>query len=276
MFRLPVCAVAVLLAVHLTARADYEAYPPGGTYVTGTAATYAWGGENFESYANNAVVEASTNMTMRTHLDVTSGTLYGKHVTGSSTYKRGWNTTYDFRVVANGFDGSGAKVKWTDASNEYRANVNAWHAQDQNGDPIPVWSGLHAFARYQNNNNLYVASLRYDGQVTIKRKVNGTYATLADGDIASSYLDAAGHLKTGQWFTLKFSVFGSDLKFYIDGTLVLIASDSSLAYGTIGIRTDYANVYLDDWKLLPSNPEPASALLLGVPCGLALLVRRRA
>jgi hypothetical protein len=243
----------------------YDAYPPGGSYVTGTAAQYPWVGENFDSYAHNAIVETSANKALRSHLDVTSGVLEAKHV---SSYKRGWTTTYNFRTVAIGTSGS-SKVKWTDQTNQYRGYIQAW----QNGDPN--WSGLHAFARYQTDDNLYVASIRYDGLTTIKRKLAGAYTTLAQTSLPNSYLDSNGNLKTGQWFTLKFSVFGNQLKFSLDGTQLLTATDSNLTFGTIGIRTDYANIYFDDWKLLSTNPEPSSALLMLTAMGLLGAGRRR-
>jgi hypothetical protein len=44
-------------------------------------------------------------------------------------------------------------------------------------------------------------------------------------------------------------VSDTTLRFYVNGVLQLTAQDSSLAWGTTGIRTDYMDVYLDDWML---------------------------
>lgn len=189
-------------------------------------------GEDFESYADGALIETSSNKSLRSHLDVTSGSLYEKYV---GSYRRGWTTIYNFRVLAVGLSG-GKRIRWTNMTASYRGYLWAWHPT------ASTTNGLHIFARYQTENDLYVASLRFDGLVTIKKKHCGNYTTLASKTYGKPVL------KT--WYTLQFSTIGTTLTFKIDGQVVLTAKDDTFSWGTTGIRTDYADVYFDDWKLL--------------------------
>ena len=204
-----------------------ESYPKGKP-----STALPWAGENFESYADGALIEASSAKSMRAHLDVTSGSLYAKHV---GAYHRGWTTTYNFRVLAVGLSG-GKRIRWTDQTASYRGYLWNWHSSASSTN------GLHLFARYQTENDLYVASLRYDGLVTLKKKHCGAYTTLAQKSFGTPAL------KT--WYTLELSAVGTNLGLKINGVVVLTAQDSTFSWGTTGIRTDYADVYFDDWKLV--------------------------
>lgn len=163
---------------------------------------------------------------------MTSGSLFAKY---AGTWRRGWTTTHNFRVLAVG-SSSGKKIRWTDQVAQYRGYISKWHSTSA------VFKGLHVFARYQTENDLYAASLREDGMVTIKRKHCDKYTTLAQ----KSY----GPVSTGKWYALRFSAVGNTLEFRVDGKVVLTAKDDVLSWGTTGIRTDYADVYIDDWKLV--------------------------
>ena len=228
--------------------AFYDAFPDGeGPYVSGpSSAALNWSGENFESYADDSIVECSSNRYALTHIDVTSGCLLSKY---AGTWKRGWTDSDVFRAVAIGKDSDGREIKWTDQTTEYRAYIKSWH---NNGD-IPAWSGLHAFVRYRTSDDLYVASIRYDGVVTIKRKWNGVYTTLAEFRLNNQfkqYLDANGKLAIGQWYQIRFSALGNQLSFYLDGDLLLSASNNTFSWGTTGIRIDNSDTYIDEWKLI--------------------------
>ncbi|MBW2525729.1 MAG: hypothetical protein JRI23_16215 [Deltaproteobacteria bacterium] len=212
----------------------YDPYPnPGATYPIGPASSsLGWVGEDFESYADGVLIEASSNKAAQAHLDVTSGALYARY---AGSYRRGWTTTYNFRVLAVARQG-GDRVRWTDQVAQYRGYIWNWHASP------PATAGLHLFARYQTENDLYVASLRYDGNVTIKRKHCDAYTTLAQ--------TAFGVVDTRTWYTLRFRVVGNTLRFSVDGVELLSVTDDVLSWGTTGIRTDYMDVYLDDWRLV--------------------------
>lgn len=214
----------------------YDAFPGNnGSYPKGNSSTYGWPGDDFESYAHDEIVESRTNQSRRSHLDVTSGTLRARHLNGSRLWKRGWTDTYNFRVLSRATSG-GKLVRLTDVDPAVRVHISNW---DTSG---PQWSGAHIFARYQTENDLYVASLRKDGKVYIKLKHCDAYTTLAGADFSQ------GPVQTGTWYDLRFEVVGQRLRFYVDGHLELEAFDDTLSWGTTGVRTDYATMYLDDWK----------------------------
>lgn len=245
------------------AQAYYDAFPTvEGPYVSGAASiTLPWSGEDFESYTNGTTIETSTNKSMRSHLDVTSGTLESKY---AGTWRRGWTDDYNFRAVAIGRDAQDREIKWTDQVAEYRGYIADWQAS------APDWAGMHLFARYRTSDDLYVGSIRHDGKATIKRKWNGTYTTLAWTYLPASYLDESDILKTDQWYRLRFSAIGNQLELSLDGTSLLSTTSGTFSWGTTGMRTDYADIYLDDWKLIYSGggvPEPASAMFFaGLVC----------
>ena len=242
--RIPLFRSLLLASAFLATSAShafYDAFPPRYSYESGPPGTsYPWIGEDFEAYSNGFLIECSSNKARMSHLDVTSGCLYSKY---AGTWRRGWTTTYNFRAVAIGWK-NGKKIKWTDQVPQYRAYIDSWQAG------ATATSGLHIFGRYRTSDDLYVASVRRDGLATIKRKWNGVYTTLAQTSLPASLLDANGQLKTGVWITLRFSIIGNQLKFSVNGTQILSTTSGTFSWGTTGIRTDYVNAYLDDWKLV--------------------------
>jgi len=168
---------------------------------------------------------------------VTSGVLTSKYLSGG-LYRRAKTETYNFRMLAQGISG-GQRVKWTDQTMSARFYVDSWQATSSS------WQGVHLFGRSRTEDNLYVASLRRDGSVVIKNVVDNVSTTLADGP----FHDASGNpraFNTDQWYKLTFSVIGNLLTFTVDGVPQLAVACGTFGWGTMGIRTDYANVYLDD------------------------------
>ncbi|WP_146144302.1 hypothetical protein [Photobacterium sp. GB-56] len=240
-----------LITASNSATAFYDAYPESeGPYISGSASeNFTWLGEDFSSYPNSQQLECSNNKSAIDHFDVTSGCLQSKSVDSG---KLGWTNDKVFRVVAIGKDNNGNEIKYTDQTNQYRAYIKAW----KNSGTIPAWSGLHAFARYQTSDDLYVGSIRYDGNVTIKVKYQGSYTTLAQTKLSNgvkNYLNTEGKLAAGQWYDIHFSVVGNKLTLALDGVELLSVNNDLLTEGTIGIRTDNLSAYLDDWQLLSSN-----------------------
>ena len=226
------------------AQAFWDAYPSGVPTVIGpVSGTLSWEGDDFDSYSGVARLESSSTKNSLPHLDVTSGSLWSVQ-DGSN----GLAVTYDdvFRMIANGWAGDD-KIEWTDQVGHYRAMIDEWHGSLEN------WSGLHLFGRYQTSDDLYVASIRYDGTATIKKKYNAVYSTLASGALPSQYVDGTGHLVIDVWYDLKFAIIGNELTFLINDEPILFATDNSLTAGTTGIRTDNSTVYLDDWEILPAS-----------------------
>jgi hypothetical protein len=223
--------------------ADTYDFYPGTGYPSGSVATYPWqtpegtGVEAFETYVNGSVIESSSNKAQQSHLEVTSGTLTSKYV-GAANYRRAKTDTYNFRVLIQGLS-RGKRVKWTQQAIEARFYVEAWQASSN------TWQGVHLFGRYRTEDDLYVASLRRNGSTLIQRKLCKEYKPIATGLLK----DAGGARRpfnTRQWYTLTFSAVGNQLKFFVDDVEQLAVTDGTFSWGTMGIRTDYANVYFDD------------------------------
>lgn len=239
------CATVILILVCLltqkSASAFWDAYPPGQSTLTGPVSeAYPWVGDDFDSYSGVSRLESSSTKGSLPHLDVTSGSIWSVQDAGNGL---AFTTDNVFRMVANGWLDDD-KIQWTDQIGHYRAKIDDWH-----GD-LEDWSGLHVFGRYQTSDDLYVASMRYDGTATIKKKFNAVYSTLASDSLPPQYIDSTGYLLTDTWFDLKFSIIGNLLTFLIDDQVILSATDNSLSAGTTGIRTDNSTVYFDDWSLL--------------------------
>lgn len=244
-------STACFVTVSGSACAFYDAYPESeGPYTSAPASEkMPWSGENFEPYQDAQLLECANDKAAILHFDITSGCLASK---SSGSWKYGWTDDKVFRVVAIATDNLRREVKYTQQTNQYRAKINRW----KNAETIPAWSGLHAFTRYQSSDDLYVASIRYDGYATIKVKYQGSYRTLAQtklNNTTKNYLDENGHLAAGQWYKINFSAIGETLTLSLDGVELLAVNNDLLSEGTIGIRTDYVETYLDDWQLTESE-----------------------
>jgi hypothetical protein len=227
----------------------YTPYPDApDSYTVGTVAQYPWkgtestypdGDENFSGYGSaGEMVECSNEKAMRPYLDVTDGCLAATPV---GTYIRGQIQAASddaFRVVAlahaPGDDVD--PVKWTDMDVSYRFYYTETHGTTNN-------PGFKVFARYNDEDDLYVASWRYDGVAQIQRKQCGTYVQLK---IVNDY----GAPSKNAWHTIEFKVVGDQLQLFCDGELAVTATDSAFPTGTAGIRIDAMDGdYITDWKI---------------------------
>jgi hypothetical protein len=223
------------------------AYTPYETTLlpSGDAATLPWRGktssypngrEAFDIYASGTSIECASTKHRRAHLDVTAGCLTAVTLSNGA-YHRGLVTLTNsaaFRALALGYS-NGELVKWTAQRGEYRFHYSG--ATGTGANP-----GFKIFARYRTENDLYVASWRFDGVVQIQKKRCGTYTTLA----RTTHPAPA----TRAWHRLRFEAVGAKLALYLDDRLVLAAEDRSFSWGTSGIRIDGASgVYLDDWRV---------------------------
>ncbi len=227
----------------------YSPYAGDGRYPAGPVDALPWRGrtgwypdglEDFRGYGTLPVtVECASDKARRSHLDVTAGCLEAV-ATGDGRYQRGLvHTTGEgyFRAVALGHaDGEVLPDKWTDQAVE----VRFFHRGKTGSTGNP---GVKLFARYRSEDDLYVASWRFDGVVQIQRKWCGDYAVLAyRHDLAPPSPDV--------WHWIRFEALGDDLTLYLDDRAVLHATSSTFSWGTAGIRIDSADgTYLDDWSV---------------------------
>ena len=129
------------------------------------------------------------------------------------------------------------------------------------------YSGVFLMGRYTDQYNLYYVGVRQDGQAVIKKKINGTYYTLAEKQIfgdQSTYNKWSNPdlMSEGKWMGLRSAIDnladGSvRIRMYIDlnntgeWSYVMTTMDSGVGGapftkpGKIGIRTDFMDVQFD-------------------------------
>lgn len=133
-------------------------------------------------------------------------------------------------------------------------------------------NGLLLFNRYLNGNNLYYAGIRVDGTAVIKKKINGTYYTMAQKPFFSvAKYDRntnSSLLPKNVWIGLRSDIKTNNdgavsIKLFTDngktGNWVLVAEtiDDGKTYGGspilnsgyAGIRTDFMDVEFDDYAI---------------------------
>lgn len=94
-------------------------------------------------------------------------------------------------------------------------------------------------AKFTDSSNYYTLFLD-DGKIKLKKKVNGSWSTLDDASFSFS---------TSTTYTLKLVIDGSSLKGYVNDTLYLTASDSSLDAGYCGLRTYKNRAIFDAFQI---------------------------
>jgi len=215
------------------------------------------------------IIEDAGGTNDQPSIDVTSGKIWARH---EASERFGYTGTYNFRMLAVPND---PNTQWNDKTVTATFYPEAW--QETNQTP----PGMHLFARYQTENDLYVASLRSNGSVYIFRKLCGKYVKIASNpakDSNNAPLAVDGELPLNTWYKLEFSVIGNFATFIINdvqqfkldrynrGTV-----DLTVAYepgqeplmiipsGTAGIRLDYVDTIIGTFEVTePLLPAPAT------------------
>ena len=181
-------------------------------------------------------------------------TLYGK--TNPLDTGNGYYPQNIFRLVT--------KSTWADFSQEVQFKIQHTNLTDTpNRDG---YSGVLFFSRYKDGNNLYYAGIRQDGDAVIKKKVNGSYATLDQRQVWSGSYDKWSRpslIPQKQWMRMRLVTKdradgGVELTLYVDKTntgnyeVAAHAIDTGSVLrgpGHAGIRTDYEDVFFNDYRL---------------------------
>ncbi len=236
--------VIILVTFLVACASDGRVYTP---YVPQTcespiasADSIPWAGADFEAQ-DPGIVECSNSKEAITNFDVTAGCLT---VVKVGTYNRGQVKLTDtgyFRALALGYAPWNPNVaKWTDSGTEYRFYHKG--KTGEAGNP-----GFKAFIRYQDEDNLYVASWRFDGVVQIQEKKGGVYRPLVI--FHRNYPAPTPNV----WHKIKFEAKGNLLTLYLDGTLIgwtSVPETELFTWGTAGIRIDSADgTFIDDWRV---------------------------
>jgi hypothetical protein len=231
-------AAAVTCAVAADA---YTPYGAPGDYPTGAVADLPWrahGVESFEEYSAPETVECANDKDHRGYLDVTAGCLATRRM--GTAYTRGVvRATGDgaFRMVALGHAaGTALPIKWTDQS----VSTRFWFHAATGDANLP---GVKLFARYRDEDDLYVASWRLDGVVQIQQKRCGVYTALA-------VTRAFGPPAPDAWHSIRLDAIDDQLDLYVDDVHALDVTTSTFAWGTAGLRIDALDgAYLDDLRV---------------------------
>ncbi len=167
---------------------------------------------------------------------------------------------------------------WNNVTQEVRFKldkINMTNTPNRDG-----YSGLLLFNRYRDGDNLYYSGIRMDGTAIVKKKVKGTYYTLASSSVFKA--DSGYERNTNpnlipgnRWMKLKNEVRDLpngdvSITLWVDKndsggwTQVLNTVDKTGLYGGsdvikgsgyAGIRSDYLDLSFDDYKLveIPNN-----------------------
>jgi hypothetical protein len=161
------------------------------------------------------------------------------------------------------------RSKWQDMEQEayFKINKDNMSASSNRNQS----NGLLLFNRYQDGQSLYYTGVRVDGSAIIKKKLNGTYYTMAEvkGTFGGSYnrTSSPNLIPKNKWIGIKSQVTNESggkvrIKVFMDegqtGNWKLIAEavDDGVKYGKPitnsgygGIRTDFMDVEFENFRL---------------------------
>lgn len=163
------------------------------------------------------------------------------------------------------------KSSWHNVDQKIRFSLRKFNmTETPNRDS---YSGVLLMSRHTDGNNLYYAGVRMDGTAIIKKKVNGTYYTLGSAPVFAAEggfdRDTNPNLIPGKrWMGLRSIVADQSdgsvkISLYLDkndsGSWQLLleridrdgflGAEALKSRGVSGIRTDYFDVYFDDYRL---------------------------
>jgi hypothetical protein len=102
----------------------------------------------------------------------------------------------------------------------------------------PGWFGL--MARHVDDSNYYYLRIGSDNTISLRKLVNGAIQTLASAPLTAT---------TGTWYALRLEAVGNKLRAYVNGRLIVQATDSSHAQGRYGAVMYQATARYDDVRV---------------------------
>jgi pectate lyase len=165
-----------------------------------------------------------------------SGGSWSVVVDGSRAYRQSGTST-DARALGGGV--------WADQAVQVRVKPTAFNGAGRHVDVL---------ARAQNTSNYYYLALSGSGSVVLGKRSGGGSTTLASAPVA---------VPTGTWQTVRLEAFGTTLRGFVGGTLLVTATDGTFPSGRIGLATNYAAASFDDVQVTdvpgtgqPPDPDP--------------------
>lgn len=211
-------------------------------------------------------------------LKVSSG--LGQSLQGNVTSSNSWYNTYKKSNPVVSDNGSHPQNIFSMFARTPELNIDQSVSVKINRDNLGTvsnrnpWNGIFLSSRWLDNNNYYIAGIRDDGHAIVKKKVNGTYYTLAEKQIFPGTYDAVSNpnlLPKNVWLRIRSVVYTDStgnvrIQLYLDRTqsglweLVLDTVDNGSSgtkinsQGLLGLRSDFMDIVMDNYKLsLPTT-----------------------
>ncbi|MBO4207087.1 DUF1080 domain-containing protein, partial [Micromonospora echinofusca] len=173
--------------------------------------------------------------------------------TGWSTNGGSWSVVTDgslaYRQSGTSSDArslTGA-TGWTDYGVQARVKPTAFGAANRH---------VGVIARAQSSSSYYALVVTASGGVQLVKRAGGDPVALAS---------AAAGVTTGSWATLKLEAVGSSLRGYVDGTLLVQATDGAYGTGRAGLATSYASATFDDVEVATASGAPPTGTPTATP-----------
>ncbi|MGI5213038.1 family 16 glycoside hydrolase [Plantactinospora sp. CA-290183] len=173
--------------------------------------------------------------------------------TGWSTSGGSWSVTTDgSRVYRQSGQSSDARTLtgtagWTDYAVQARVKPTGYNGTDRH---------VGVIARAQSSSNYYALVVTGSGGVQIVKRAGSAPTTLASGSAA---------VPVNTWATLRLEAAGSSLRGYVNGGLVVRASDSGFPAGRAGLVASYASGSFDDVEVATVSGTPPTGEPTGGP-----------
>ncbi|MFG3708914.1 family 16 glycoside hydrolase [Micromonospora sp. NPDC047670] len=158
---------------------------------------------------------------------------------GSYAYRQS-GTGSDARALA----GAGT---WTDYGVQARVRPTGFGGANRH---------VGVVARAQSTSSYYALVVTASGGVQLIRRSGGDPVSLGS---------APAGVTVGAWATLRLEAVGSSLRGYVDGALLVQATDATFAAGRIGLATSYASATFDDVEVATATGAPPTGGPSGGP-----------
>lgn len=225
-YRLRLEAVGTLLRVYVDGRLALEAYD--------TALTHGHAGVRmYKASADFDTLILSHNPQL-VLLDHRTNSVLGR---GWSLGPGAWSFDYideQLRLVQEDTSGDALAIAPIGAEDQIvqaRAFVTSFA-----GGTGSRWFGLTA--RYIDDQNHYYVTVRRDNTISLRKLVNGAIHVLDSAPFTVS---------PSTWYDLRLEAIGTSLRAYVNGNLVLEASDTSYASGRYGVALYKTAAFYDDF-----------------------------
>lgn len=215
----------------------------------------------------------------------------GKTLQGTVPTTNPWNATYAKSQTATSDKGTHPQNTFALILRTPTLNLDQSVSVQINKDNLAntanrnPWNGIHLISRWQGDDTYYFAGIRADGHAVIKKKINGTYYTLAEktlfpGTYSAATPETADLLPKNTWMNVRTATYTDasgnvHVELYVDQSqsgvwqLTLSATDNGsqgnkiAAQGLSGIRSDFMDISMDNYKI--SNASAAVPTIAPTP-----------